>query len=188
MEFELVKVQSIDEILPILNIASQEKHKNRLNYNIDRIKKRWEHYICFHKLVDHELGGVIAISGVYKYHDKLARVIDRTWVHPYYRSTFIHKNNNMIVRPVIDYFLPYQTEYCRERGMTSFVSIQYPSKTVVLERLIRETDCGYKLLPDFYFTCTHKKYNNKTCWHRIISTGKIDIMCKTSDEMNSFFE
>ena len=97
----------------------------------------------------------------------------------------------MIVRPAIDYFIPTQTQYCHDRGMVSFISIQYPDKTKVLERLVRETDCGYKLLPDFYFTCRHDNYKNIKCWQRCISTGEIDLERKsinTSNDVYSFFK
>ena len=175
MEFELLEVHDLDDIRSILEIASQENHKNSVNYSFKEFKKRWKNYCVFHKLVDHTLGGTMAISGLYKYHDKLARVIDRTWVHPYYRSSFLNRNNNMIVRPAIDYFIPTQTQYCQDRGMVSFISVQYPEKTRVLERLIRETNCGYNLLPDTYFTCQHDNRDNMRCWQRCIATGEIDL-------------
>ena len=175
MEFELLEVHDLDDISSILEIAHQENHKNNANYSLKEFQKRWSNYHVFHKLVDHALGGTIAISGLYKYHDGLARVIDRTWVHPYYRSSFLNRNNNMIVRPAIDYFIPTQTQYCRDRGIVSFISVQYPEKTRVLERLIRETNCGYKLLPDTYFTCQHDNRDNMRCWQRCIATGEIDL-------------
>ena len=183
MEFELLEVRDLNEIRSILEIASQENHKNSNNYHFNSIQKRWKDYCVFHKLVDHTLGGVIAISGLYQYHNGLARVIDRTWIHPYYRSSFLNRNNDMIVRPAIDYFIPAQTQYCRDREMVSFISVQYPDKTRVLERLIRETDCGYELLPDFYFTCRHDNYDSMKCWQRCISTGEIDLAKKSVGEI-----
>ena len=188
MEFELLEVKDIGEIRKILTFANQEEHKNHKNYDIKAIEKRWKRYHVFHKLIDNTLGGVIAISGVYQYHDNLARVIDRTWIHPYYRSSYLNKNNNMIVRPVIDYFLPEQSRYCRERGIVSFISVQYPSKTRVLERLCRETNLGYEIQPDFYFTCHHDKLHSKTCWHRLISDGQVSLLRKTADQVNALFK
>ena len=187
-EFELVEIEDLEEIRFALSIASRENHKNRKNYDFDRMTKRWKDYLKFYKLVDHVIGGTIAFSGIYSY-GKQARVCDRTWVHPLYRNKILRRDESMLVRPVIDYFLPVQTRYCRDRDLVPFVSIQYPSKTKIFERMIRESGLPYEILPDFYFTCKLGSIDNRNCWQRVMSIGEIDLrrLKEVTDDGVDFF-
>ena len=67
MEFKLETISSLEEIATVLERASSEKHHNSNNYVLDNLKKRWKNYILFQKLTDVVMGGVIAISGLYRY-------------------------------------------------------------------------------------------------------------------------
>ena len=119
---------------------------------------------------------------------KLARVCDRTWIDPVYRNQYLNRKNEMAVRPIIDYFVPTQTRYCIDNDIVPFISVQYPSRTKVLERVARETELGYELLDDLLFTCHHDNYDSTNCWHRVISIGDTGLMRKTTDEVDSIHE
>ena len=188
MEFKLETISSLDEIATVLERASSEKHHNSNNYVLDNLKKRWKNYILFQKLTDVVMGGVIAISGLYRYNSNLARVCDRTWIDPVYRNQYLNRKNEMAVRPIIDYFVPTQTRYCIDNDIVPFISVQYPSRTKVLERVARETELGYELLDYLLFTCHHDNYDSTNCWHRVISIGDTGLMRKTTDEVDSIHE
>lgn len=188
MEFKLETVRSLDEIETVLKRASSEKHHNSNNYLIDNLKKRWKNYVLFQKLTDVVMGGVIAISGLYRYNPRLARVCDRTWIDPVYRNQYLNKKNDMAIRPIIDYFVPTHTKYCLDNDIVPFISVQYPSRTKVLERVARETALGYELLDGLFFTCHHDNHDSTNCWHRVISIGDTGLVRKTTDEVDSIHE
>ena len=172
MELKLVTVEDIEEIRGALLEASFGRHKNSKNYEFDAMCRRWSRYHFFQAL--YEDRDVIAFSGVYSYGHGQARVCDRTWVRTSHRNQLLRGREDMI-RPVIDYFLPSQTQYCLNNRVTPFVSIQVPAKLEVMRRMIRETGLPYVILPDEYFTCHHNNYSSATCWQRIMSIGEVNL-------------
>lgn len=175
MEHELIEIKDFQQIVSILDYASKEDHKNSSNYDLNVFSKRWFRYQKFYGIVDHVMGGIIALSGIYDYGNNCSRICDRTWIHPFYRNQYLGEKNKIKLRPTLDYFVPVQTEWCIEHNITPFISIQHPFKDIVLKRIIRETNYDYKILDGIYFTCLHENKDNMRCWQRVISTGPLPL-------------
>ena len=45
------EITSIDEYLELCDTASKSNHPNASNYNIDKMRKRWDKYLIFTKLI-----------------------------------------------------------------------------------------------------------------------------------------
>ena len=161
------EITYIDEYLNLCELASKSKHPNASNYNVDQMKKRWNKYLIITKLIKGD--EVIAFSGLYDYGNNLVRVVDRLYIEQKYRYNFMTKSIANPIKPALQYFIPYQTQWAIEKGYDCFFSIQTKRKRNVMERLTKQLDpsLGYRLLPDMYETCDPK---NPLCIQNVSAT------------------
>jgi len=131
------------------------------------MKKRWNKYLIITKLIKGD--EVIAFSGLYDYGNNLVRVVDRLYIEQKYRYNFMTKSIANPIKPALQYFIPYQTQWAMEKGYDCFFSIQTKRKRNAMERLTNQLDpsLGYRLLPDMYETCDPK---NPLCIQNVSAT------------------
>ena len=160
------EITNIDELIELCEKASKSNHRNAKNYDVEQMKKRWNKYLIFTKLM---IGKeVIAFSGVYDYGNNLVRVVDRMFIEQKYRYNFMTKSISNPIKPAIQYFIPYQTQWAKKLGYNCFFSIQELKKRNSLIRLAKKLDptLGYSVLPGLYKTAS----NSITGWQSIAST------------------
>ena len=165
------EITYIEELIELCEKASKSNHPNAVNYDVDKMKKRWNKYLIFTKLM---IGKeVVSFSGVYDYGNNLVRVVDRLFTMPEYRQRFMTKGIIEKIRPAADYFIPYQTKWAKARGFDCFFSIQTKKKRNSLKRLNKLVDnkLGYKVLPGLYQTSS----NNITGWQNVSATNDINL-------------
>ena len=162
------EITYIDEFLSLCEIASKSKHPNAKNYDVAQMKKRWNKYLIITKLTKGD--EVIAFSGVYDYGNNLVRVVDRLYIEQKYRYNFMTKSIANPIKPALQYFIPYQTQWATDKGYDCFFSIQTKRKRNAMERLTRQLhpSLGYRLLPNLYETCDPK---NPLCIQNISATS-----------------
>ena len=161
------EITYIDELIELCEKASKSNHPNAVNYDVDKMKKRWNKYLIFTKLM---IGDeVVSFSGVYDYGNNLVRVVDRLYTEQKYRQNYMTKSISNPLKPAIQYFIPYQTQWATDKGYDCFFSIQTKRKRNAMERLTRQLhpSLGYRLLPDLYETCDPK---NPLCIQNISAT------------------
>ena len=147
------EITYIDELIELCEKASKSNHPNAVNYDVDKMKKRWNKYLIFTKLM---IGDeVVSFSGVYDYGNNLVRVVDRLYTEQKYRQNYMTKSISNPLKPAIQYFIPYQTKWATERGYDCFFSIQEFKKRNSIVRLTKQLhpSLGYRVLPDMYETC-----------------------------------
>ena len=162
------EITYIDEFLSLCEMASKSKHPNAKNYNVDQMKKRWNKYLIITKLIKGD--EVIAFSGVYDYGNNLVRVVDRLYIKQEYRYNFMTKSIANPIKPALQYFIPYQTQWAVDRGYDCFFSIQEFKKRNSIVRLTKQLhpSLGYRVLPDMYETCNP---TNPKCIQNISATS-----------------
>ena len=78
------EITYIDELIELCEKASKSNHPNAVNYDVEKMKKRWNRYLIFTKLM---IGDeVVSFSGVYDYGNNLVRVVDRLYTEQKYRK------------------------------------------------------------------------------------------------------
>ena len=134
-------------------MASKSNHSNAQNYDVDKMKKRWNKYLIFTKLM---IGKeVISFAGIYDYGQNLVRVADRLFTFPKYRQNYLTKSIANPLQPALQYIIPYHTQWALDKGYDCFFSIQELKKRNSLIRLTKQLhpSLGYRVLPDMYETC-----------------------------------
>lgn len=161
------EVKKFDEVEGLFKEASKLNHTNSQNYNVDKMRKRWEKYLLFITVAKE--GEIISFAGVYPFGNNLVRVCDRHFTKPQYRQKSFDKKVSNPLRPAVDYIIPYQTRWAKKLGYDCFFSIQELKKRNSLIRLVKLLDptLGYNVLPGLYATCNP---DDSTCWQNIAST------------------
>lgn len=161
------EITYIDELIELCEKASKSNHPNAVNYDVEKMKKRWNKYLIFTKLMIDDK--VISFSGVYDYGNNLVRVVDRLYTEQKYRQNYMTKSISNPLKPAIQYFIPYQTQWAVERGYDCFFSIQEFKKRNSIIRLTRQLhpSLNYRVLPDMYATCNP---TNPKCIQNISAT------------------
>ena len=170
------EITDFNRLAGLFLLASSMKDENAKNYSIEKMKIRWHNYKLFTVLEYNN--APVSFSGVYNYGNNLVRVCDRHFTNPDYRQKSMTKNVKERLRPVVDWFLPYQTKWAKENGYDCFFSIQTPKKRNAIKRVVRllDDDLGYKVLPGLYATCNP---NDDLCWQNIAATtDKINLPYK----------
>ena len=165
------EITYIDEMIELCEMASKSNHPNAQNYDVDKMKKRWNKYLIFTKLM---MGKeVISFAGIYDYGNNLVRVADRLFTKETYRQNFMTKSIANPLKPALQYIIPYHTQWAIERGYDCFFSVQDKRKRNAIERLTKQlpTSLGYRVLPDMYETCNP---TNPLCIQNVSAT-KNDI-------------
>jgi hypothetical protein len=150
------EVTLFEEIEEALTLASNSGHQNSVNYEVDRMKKRWNKYHIFTKLM---MGDeLVSFAGVYDYGNNLVRVIDRIFTFPKFRQRYMTKSIAIPLQPALHYLIPYHTRWALDKGFDCFFSIQEFKKRNSLIRLSNQIpkEFGYRVLPDMYATCDPK--------------------------------
>lgn len=147
------EITYIDEYIELCEIASKSNHPNASNYNVDKMKKRWNKYLIFTKLTKGD--ELISFAGIVDFGNNLVRVADRLYTKQEYRQNFMSKKVVNPLRPAVDYIIPYHTQWAIDRGYDCFYSIQELKKRNSLIRLTKQLhpSLGYRVLPDMYETC-----------------------------------
>ena len=161
------EITYIDEYIELCEIASKSNHTNASNYNVDKMKKRWNKYLIFTKLTRGD--ELISFAGIVDFGNNLVRVADRLYTKQEYRQNFMTKKVVNPLRPAVDYIIPYHTQWAVDKGYDCFYSIQELKKRNSLIRLTKQlpTSLGYRVLPDMYATCNP---SNPRCIQNISST------------------
>ena len=161
------EITFIDEYLELCDTASKSNHPNASNYNVDKMKKRWNKYLIFTKLTKGD--ELISFAGIVDFGNNLVRVVDRLYIEQKYRYNFMTKSIANPIKPALQYFIPYQTKWAMEKGYDCFFSIQTKRKRNAMNRLTKQLDpsLGYRLLPDMYETCDPK---NPLCIQNVSAT------------------
>ena len=160
------EITSIDEYLELCDTASKSNHPNASNYNVDKMRKRWDKYLIFTKLTRGD--ELISFAGIVDFGNNLVRVADRLYTKQEYRQNFMSKKVLNPLRPAVDYIIPYHTKWAVDKGYDCFYSIQELKKRNSLIRLAKLLDptLGYSVLPGLYKTAS----NSITGWQSIAST------------------
>ena len=151
------EITYIDEYIELCEIASKSNHPNASNYNVDKMKKRWNKYLIFTKLTRGD--EVISFAGITDFGNNLVRVADRLYT----------KSIANPLKPALQYIIPYHTKWAVERGYDCFFSVQDKRKRNAIVRLTKQLpiDLGYRVLPDMYETCDPK---NPLCIQNVSAT------------------
>ena len=171
------EIKDFNRLVGLFLLASSMKDENAKNYSIEKMQKRWHNYKLFTVLEYNN--APVSFSGVYDYGNNLVRVCDRHFTNPDYRQKSMTKNVKEKLRPVVDWFIPYQTKWAKENGYDCFFSIQTPKKRNAIKRVVKLLDdnLGYKVLPGLYATCNPK---SDLCWQNIAATtDKINLPYKS---------
>ena len=83
------EITYIDEYIELCEIASKSNHTNASNYNVDKMKKRWNKYLIFTKLTRGD--ELISFAGIVDFGNNLVRVADRLYTKQEYRQNFMTK-------------------------------------------------------------------------------------------------
>ena len=167
------EITYIDEYIELCEIASKSNHPNASNYDVDKMRKRWNKYLIFTKLTKGD--ELISFAGIVDFGNNLVRVADRLYTKQEYRQNFMTKKVINPLRPAVDYIIPYHTQWAVNKGYDCFFSIQTHKKRNAIKRIARllDDDLNYKVLPGLYATCNPK---NDLCWQNIAATtNKVDL-------------
>ena len=147
------EITSIDEYVELCEIASKSNHPNSSNYNVDKMKMRWDKYLIFTKLTRGD--ELISFAGIIDFGNNLVRVADRLYTKEKYRQNFMTKSITNPLKPALQYIIPYHTQWAVEKGYDCFFSVQDKRKRNAIKRLTKQlpTSLGYRVLPDMYETC-----------------------------------
>ena len=126
------EITTIDEYIELCEIASKSNHPNASNYNVDKMKKRWNKYLIFTKLTKGD--ELISFAGIVDFGNNLVRVADRLYTKQEYRQNFMSKKVVNPLRPAVDYIIPYHTKRAVDKGYDCFYAIHQLKKR---NRLIR---------------------------------------------------
>ena len=108
------EITFIDEYIELCEIASKSNHPNASNYNVDKMKKRWNKYLIFTKLTRGD--EVISFAGITDFGNNLVRVADRLYTKQEYRQNYMTKSIANPLKPALQYIIPYHTKWAIERG------------------------------------------------------------------------
>ena len=147
------EITYIDEYIELCEIASKSNHPNASNYNIDKMRKRWNKYLIFTKLTRGD--ELISFAGIVDFGNNLVRVADRLYTKEEYRQNYMTKSIANPLKPALQYIIPYHTHWALDRGYDCFFSVQEFKKRNSLIRLTKQlhTSLGYRVLPGMYATC-----------------------------------
>ena len=84
------EITFIDEYIELCEIASKSNHPNASNYNVDKMKKRWNKYLIFTKLTRGD--EVISFAGIIDFGNNLVRLSDRLYTKQEYRQNYMTKS------------------------------------------------------------------------------------------------
>jgi hypothetical protein len=162
------EITTIDELEELCRIASNSNHHNASNYDFIKMKNRWNRYLIFTKLIRD--GELISFAGIYDYGNNLVRVADRLYTKEEYRQNYMTKSISNLLKPALQYIIPYHTQWAMEKGYDCFFSVQDKRKRNAIIRLTKQLDAslGYRVLPDMYETCDALK--NLKCIQNVSAT------------------
>ena len=171
-------VRDRDYIKQLAKIASQDTHRNAKNY--ENFHRRIEFYIAFHVIYNGD--DVIGFGGIFsnpEWPKNLVRIVDRMWHHPSYRDKGLGQGSKYIGLSS-ELLIPFQTEFCKIRRWTPFFTVEGVRRRAGLKMIVDNhipKECGYKLLPDMYYTCTGKDgvFYEGQCWQGVVAQGDIDL-------------
>ena len=84
------EITYIDEYIELCEIASKSNHPNASNYDVDKMRKRWNKYLIFTKLTRGD--EVISFAGIIDFGNNLVRVADRLYTKQEYRQNYMTKS------------------------------------------------------------------------------------------------
>ena len=175
------EITFIDEYIELCEIASKSNHPNASNYNVDKMKNRWNKYLIFTKLTRGD--EIISFAGIVDFGNNLVRVADRLYTKQEYRQNYMTKSIANPLKPALQYIIPYHTKWAVERGYDCFFSVQDKRKRNAIVRLTKQlpTDLGYRVLPDMYETCNPK---NPLCIQNVSATKDNIPLTKHQPQQN----
>ena len=97
------EITYIDEYIELCEIASKSNHPNASNYNVDKMKKRWNKYLIFTKLTRGD--EVISFAGIIDFGNNLVRVADRLYTKQEYRQNYMTKSIANPLKPALQYII-----------------------------------------------------------------------------------
>ncbi|SVD68598.1 uncharacterized protein METZ01_LOCUS421452, partial [marine metagenome] len=142
----------------LADLASKDNHRNSKNYV--NFKRRLKNYLAFHIILDEE--EVVGFGGIYQNSEwpkRLVRINDRMFQFPSHRFKGLGKKEGKSIGLSSETLIPFQTEFCHIRRWKPFISVEGVSRRKGLKRIVDDfidSQYGYKLLPDMYYTCTNK--------------------------------
>ncbi len=162
-------IYHVEDIKELCEQAASDKHRNAENYQYEKMKKRWDKYMCFHVLEDE--GVPIAMGGIVRFGYDVARICDRYCTFRSHRRFGINKFIKRNIRYCAEHFVPVQTQWALTNDFQPFISMSGEiDKTQSIKRFVSYIDekWKYRLLPELYLTCDRE---NPKCHQHVITNG-----------------
>ena len=102
------EITFIDEYIELCEIASKSNHPNASNYNVDKMKKRWNKYLIFTKLTKGD--ELNSFAGIVDFGNNLVRVADRLYTKEKYRQNFMTKSIANPLKPALLLDTPHSSD------------------------------------------------------------------------------
>ena len=162
-------IYHVEDIKELCEQAASDNHRNAENYEYEKMKKRWDKYMCFHVLEDE--GVPVAMGGIVRFGYDVARICDRYCTFRSHRRFGINKFIKRNIRYCAEHFVPVQTQWALTNDFQPFISMSGEiDKTQSIKRFVSYIDkkWKYRLLPELYLTCDRE---NPKCHQHVITNG-----------------
>ena len=162
-------IYHVEDIKELCEQAASDNHRNAENYEYEKMKKRWDKYMCFHVLEDD--GVPVAMGGIVRFGYDVARICDRYCTFRSHRRFGINKFIKRNIRYCAEHFVPVQTQWALTNDFQPFISMSGEiDKTQSIKRFVSYIDkkWKYRLLPELYLTCDRE---NPKCHQHVITNG-----------------
>ena len=167
-------IYHVEDIKELCEQAASDNHRNAENYQYEKMKKRWDKYMCFHVLEDE--GVPVAMGGIVRFGYDVARICDRYCTFRSHRRFGINKFIKRNIRYCAEHFVPVQTQWALTNDFQPFISMSGEiDKTQSIKRFVSYIDekWKYRLLPELYLTCDRE--NPKCRQHVITNAYSIEL-------------
>jgi hypothetical protein len=150
---------------------------NRNNYTLDQFEKAWKKWIGFYVLYDDI--NVVAFCGIRQFDNQEARIFDRYFVTPNYRSiSLVHTEwSSIMVKKLVD--------DCIKNGYQPFFSIQTAKKRNSIQKAVstfnKHIIDEFRVLDGLYCTVPTSR-NDPNCWQNIATISPYSISLEKENE------
>jgi hypothetical protein len=161
----------------IFNQAHLTDDDNRNNYTVDQFDKAWAKWIGFYVLYDEV--NVVAFCGIRKFNNQEARIFDRYFVTPHYRSNSLAHTEwaSIMVNKLVD--------DCINNGYQPFFSIQTAKKRnsiqTAVSTLNKHIISEFRVLDGLYCTVPTSR-DDPNCWQNIATISPYSISLEKQNE------